>query len=266
LLAAPLARIAQLQQGGEIAAALSDLNRLEASNDNRVTSLARSVAQSAYRVMEAALAAATGQDAAKLASASFTAAAQAHSLADAALSRNDFVLSGTRALDAAAAYRKAESDARNAAAALAAKTPPPAAAPGTPAATPTTVPRPSAFDSERSGILQALTRYQEAFRNRSVKDLQAIYPSIPRETRQAIERQFTRDCGGYDVTYGNLQLAPVADDPTAATVTVRTTYTCQPRTGQGGQPNTVQDIFALRKVGGAWLIDNMGVMDTAKRR
>lgn len=126
-------------------------------------------------------------------------------------------------------------------------------------------PPPAAIDVERPGILRALNRYQEAYRGRSVKDLQAVYPSLPRETGQRLDRQF-RDCRDYDVTFGNMQLSFSPDDPTSATVTVRTTYTCQPRTGQGAQPQSVQDVFLLRKVGGEWLIDNAGMMDTAKRR
>ena len=53
---------------------------------------------------------------------------------------------------------------------------------------------------------------------------------------------------------------------TAATVTVRTTYQCQPKTGQAPEPQAVQDIFMLRKVGGEWLIDSTGMMDNARRR
>ena len=121
-LAAPLARINQLHQAGDVAGALADLARIGSTNDARVSTLARSVAQSAFRSMDASLAAAIGQKAADLAPASYTAAEQARRLADAASSRNDHVESGTRALAASAAYRKAESDARAAAAVAAAKT------------------------------------------------------------------------------------------------------------------------------------------------
>jgi hypothetical protein len=98
-----------------------------------------------------------------------------------------------------------------------------------------------------------------------VKSLVTVYPSLPRETRQALDRAFSRDCRDYDVTFGNMQLALNADDPTYATVTVRAVYTCQPRTAQAAQPQAVQELFVLRKLGEGWLIDSAGTMDTARR-
>jgi predicted Ser/Thr protein kinase/tetratricopeptide (TPR) repeat protein len=279
-LAAPLARIAQLHQAGDVKGALADLARIGPSGDNRVSTLARSVAQSAFRSMDAALAAAVGQKAADLVPASYSAAEQARRLADAASSRSDFVESGTRALAASDLYRKAESDAR---AAMAAK--PPASAAATPPANPApvpeappspraeaptpappTAPRPSALDAERPGILRALNRYQDAYRQMKVEALKNVYPSLPRETGQQLDRAFRRDCRAYDVTFLNPQLSLVADDPTAATVTVRTTYTCQPKSAQAAQPQTVQDVFQLRKISGEWLIDSAGTMDTNRSR
>jgi serine/threonine protein kinase len=149
----------------------------------------------------------------------------------------------------------------NASAASPVAAPPVAAAPAAPA--PTAVPGP--LERERPGILQALTRYQSAYRERNVKSLVAVYPGLPRESRQALERAFGRDCRDYDVTFGNVQLALNADDPTYATVTVRSVYTCQPKTAQAAQPQAVQDVFVLRKLGDGWLIDSVGTIDTGRR-
>ena len=147
--------------------------------------------------------------------------------------------------------------------------PPPTVAPEVaPPATIATPPPPvvpSPLERERPGILQALNRYQSAYRERSVKSLVAVYPSLPRETRQALDRAFSRDCRDYDVTFGNMQLALNADDPTYATVTVRTVYTCQPKTAQAARPEAVQELFVLRKLGDGWLIDTAGTMDSARR-
>ena len=294
-LAAPLARITQLYRDGNVAAALTELDRVGPSADDRVTALARSVAQAAARSMDSALASAASQKAADLAPGPYASAEQARRLADAASNRNDYVQSGRQALAAAEAYRRAESDARNAAAALAAANikpatppasvaaaPPPASPAPIPEASPTprteappaaaaaspppaAVPRPSALDGERPGILRALNRYQDAYRDKSVKALQSVYPSLPRETGQRLDRQF-RSCRAYDVSFLNVQVALAADDSTAATVTTRTNYTCQPNTGQAPEPQAVQDVFVLRKVGGEWLIESAGMMDTARRR
>jgi len=244
-----------------------------------VSALARTVAQSAFRSMDAALAAAVGQKASDLASASYTAAEAERRVADAASSRGDFVNAGTQALKAAAAYRKAESDAR-AAAAIAAKTPapaavnpaPPTAPPPSPRAeapaaapnpAPTTVPRPSVSDSVTPAIMGALSRYQDAYRRMSVKALQEVYPGLPRETRQQLERQF-RDCKAYDVTFLNPDVRPTTN-LTAATVNVRTTYACQPKSGQQERSQTVPDIFQLSKVGDQWQIDDIGIGNTNRR-
>jgi serine/threonine-protein kinase len=134
-----------------------------------------------------------------------------------------------------------------------------------PAAAPPVAAPPGPLERERPGILQALNRYQSAYRERNVKSLVAVYPSLPRESRQALERAFGRDCRDYDVTFGNLQLALNAEDPTYATVTVRSVYTCQPKTAQAAQPQAVQDVFVLRKLGDGWLIDSIGAMDAGRR-
>ncbi len=151
----------------------------------------------------------------------------------------------------------------------AATAPPPtitleAPAPAAAAVAPPVVTPPNPLDRERPGILQALNRYQSAYRERNVRSLVSVYPSLPRETRQALERAFSRDCRDYDVTFGNMQLALNGDDPSYATVTVRTIYTCQPKTAQAAQPQAVQELFVMRKLGEGWLIDSAGTMDAAR--
>jgi predicted Ser/Thr protein kinase len=139
--------------------------------------------------------------------------------------------------------------------------PPPAASP-TPAAT---VPRPSAIDGERAGIVRALTRYQDAYRQRSVKALEEAYANLGREARQDLERQF-KECRAFDLSFGNVNVSLSADDPTAATVNVLSTYQCQPRTGQKPISYDQQDVFQLRKVSGEWIIERTGAMNNGRRR
>jgi hypothetical protein len=246
--------------------------------------------------MTAAANAAANRNAAQLAAGTVALAEQSRTLAERAFSRKDFVEAGTQALLAAAIYSRAEREvvattpasppppavasapisspvSSPPPAAPAVVSPPPAATP--PAASATTVPSPalptpstasaSALDRERAGILQALTRYQSAYRERSIRALVGIYPSIPRETRQRLEKTFTRDCRDYDVTFGNMQPA-LNDDPSYATVTVRTTYTCQPKGAQAAQQASVQELFVLRKLGDAWLIESAGTMDAPRPR
>lgn len=297
-----LNRITAAYEQGNLAGALRLVDPvLATTDDDRVRRLAQSIAQSAIRGMVSAENAAGGQRAQELSPRTFAAAHQLRTRAEQALSKSEFVEAGTQALAATMSYERAMSEARAAAVpasrpsspepAIAAAPPtvannpppvqtapsipapipavaPPAAPPANNAApvTAAVVTPVSAEDRERPGILQTLTRYQNAYRERSVKSLLAVYPSLPRESRQGLERAFTRDCRDYDATFGNMQLALNKDDPTYATVTVRTTYTCQPKTAQPAQPQSVQELFVLRKLGDGWLIESAGTMDTTPRR
>jgi hypothetical protein len=90
-----------------------------------------------------------------------------------------------------------------------------------------------------------------------VDALKQVYPNLGREPSQRLARQF-KDCRTYDVTFGNIRPSFVEGDPTSATVAVQTTYTCEPRSRQASQPQTVQDFFSLKKFGDEWLIDRLG--------
>jgi serine/threonine-protein kinase len=280
-LAPTLARITQLQQSGDVASAVSELARIGSTTDNRVSALAQSVAQSAFRTMGAAQDAAVSQKASDLAPASYANAEQARRLADAASGRSEFAEAARRALAASELYRKAESDARAAAAVAAARTPEPtpsrpapapeaplssraevAPAPAPPAAT--TAPRPSALDNERAGIVRALTDYQQAYRSMNVDALRKVYPNLTREAGQDLAKAF-RQCRLYDVTFGNMDVALAGDPPTTATVTVQSEYLCQPKTAQQAVPQKVEDIFRLQKVAGAWVIDRIAMADSRRR-
>ena len=289
-LSTQLDRIAQLNKEGNVAAALAELDRIGPSDDRRVTALARSVAQGAARSMDAALTAAASQRAAELAPVPYAAAEQARSIADAASNRSDYVHAGRQALVAAEAYRRAESEARIAAAtAAAARTkpgaPPAAAASAAPASpsptpeapvpprteTPTAAapsPPPAAIAGagtlvgERPGIERALERYREAFSARNLTALRAVYPLLPQEMSQRIDAKF-RGCRAYAVSFANnMTVALAENDPTAATVTVQTTYLCQPATIPVPDQRTVRDVFSLRKEAGEWVIVSM--VDTTR--
>ena len=300
LLQERLSRITAAYEQGNLAGALRLVDPvLATTDDDRVRRLAQSIAQSAIRGMVSAESAAVGQKAQELSSRNFAAANQLRTRAEQALSKSDFVEAGTQALAATVSYERATGEARAASASSNRPLPPepvnppapsiaseptvrpsssipatvpavsPAAAPpvtsATPAAPVVTAP-PSAEDRERSGILRALNRYQSAFKERNVNSLLEVYPKLPRESKQKLDRAFTRDCRDYDVTFGGTPtVAIVKDDPTSATVTVLTTYTCQPRTRQQAQPESMQEVFALRKWGDEWQIDTVYTNTTRQR-
>ena len=111
-------------------------------------------------------------------------------------------------------------------------------------------------EAARAGMFRALTRYQEAYAARSIKDLEAVFPTMPREDRQATEKRL-RNCRGYDVAILNPQYLFNPDDPSSGTVNARATYTCQPPTRQAPIVETTQQTFILRKAGDAWLIERV---------
>jgi hypothetical protein len=289
-----LDRIAATYRSGDLAGALEQIApALTTSDDDRVRQLAKTIATAAYQMMTEAARAAGGQNASTLSPGPFGAAERSKRLSDEAQKRTDYVSAGRYALAAADNYRRAEKEALSAAPpppavrspepvtianaptpdaapAPAPVSAPPPAAPPPPVASPagpapaSPSPATAAFDAERPGIMAALNRYQEAYRQRSVELLRKVYPSLPRETGQRLDRSFD-NCVAYDVTFLSPTVALGADDPTKATVNVRSTYTCQPKSRQPQQAATVQEVFQLQKFGGVWLIDSAGVMDTGRR-
>jgi tetratricopeptide (TPR) repeat protein len=137
--------------------------------------------------------------------------------------------------------------------------PPPVAAGPAPAAAPSsaaTAPpaAASAIEIERAGLVRAMNRLQDAYRERNMKALKAVYPTLPREAEQSLNRSFDKDCRVYDFSYVNPRFA-LTDDPTSATVTALTTYTCQPRSRQADQVISGQEVFMMRKAGDVWLVE-----------
>jgi tetratricopeptide (TPR) repeat protein len=142
--------------------------------------------------------------------------------------------------------------------------PPPAvaAAPPPPAAAPSAAVR--ALDAERAAIYGAMGRYQNAYRERNVKALKTVYPGLPREAEQRLGRSFSRDCRAYDFQYLNPLIAFPPDDPSAATLSALTTYTCQPPSAQAPIVVSGQEVFMMRKSGETWVIER-ALMDERAR-
>ena len=232
-LQARLDRITATYRSGDLSRALEDIApTLATSDDDRVRQLAKTIATAAYQMMTGAARAAGAQNASTLSPGPFGAAERSKRLADDAQTRTDYVSAGRYALAAADNYRRAEKEALSAAsptvrspepvtianapaptpdsaptpapvaAAPPAAPPPPVASPAVPAAPSPASPSPAtlAFDAERPGIMGALGRYQEAYRQRSVELLRKVYPSLPRETGQRLDRSFN-NCLAYDVTF-----------------------------------------------------------------
>ena len=112
--------------------------------------------------------------------------------------------------------------------------------------------------------LGTLNRYRFAYRERDVDSIKKVYPSLPREEGQRLDKNF-RNCSSVDVSFADVQASPLAQDATTALVTARSTYICQPKVRAPALEQSQDDVFRLRKVNDVWLIENMGSMDSRRR-
>ena len=123
-----------------------------------------------------------------------------------------------------------------------------------------TIPRligdpPNVLEQERPGIEAAMGRFRTAYRNRNLEGVAAVFPALPAETEQAMQRAFD-DCLVYEVTFADMQVEMNPTDAALAHVDVSSTHVCTPKSG-GRQTTTAQhDLFTLRKDGDAWHIDS----------
>ena len=112
----------------------------------------------------------------------------------------------------------------------------------------------SDLERELPGIEEAMGRFRTAYRNRNLEGVTEMFPTLPGETRQAMQRSFS-DCLVYEVTFADMRVELEPTDATQAQVDVRSTHICTPNSG-GRQIITGQhDVFTLRKSGDGWRID-----------
>jgi cellulose biosynthesis protein BcsQ len=117
--------------------------------------------------------------------------------------------------------------------------------------------------SNRDELFRVLLRYQDAYKNRSIGQLLAIYPSLRAEDRKTVELAFGRDCSAYDVTFANPKyVAPegkmdslLAAD--RATVNADVTYTCTRAQERRRVSTTRHEVFQMRRAAGGWQIERV---------
>jgi serine/threonine-protein kinase len=285
-----LARGQALLREGDPAAAVDLLEPLFAeTRDRRIRALLESAARDVRARVDRARAAAMTANARELASSQLAVALEAAQLTDRARRRDDYAeatrlgLTAARHFEAAALEATREADRRRTAAAseasgAAGTVPirpdpvPEASAPGSTPTEPEAEPAPvtpppaapppvvSVVDRERPAILAALEQYRNAYQRRSVAAMLDVYPSLPRERRQAYEKQFKdeRNCRALDVQFGQPEIFLGGNGQ--ANVTVMSTYVCTPVTGQAPPQQPQADVFQLRKSGDRWLITGMGAI------
>lgn len=107
----------------------------------------------------------------------------------------------------------------------------------------------------RRDVEAAMERFRTAYRNRNLEGVVQVFPTLPRDTRRAMQRSFN-DCLVYEVTFSEMQVEVNPADATLAQADVRSLHTCTPNAG-GRQSTTGQrDVFTLKKSGDTWRIDS----------
>ena len=99
-------------------------------------------------------------------------------------------------------------------------------------------------------------RFRTAYRNRNMEGVTEVFPALPRETGQAMQRSFD-DCLVYEVTFADMQVDLNPADAALAQVDVRSTHVCTPNSGGRQTTTTEHDLFILRKDGDEWRIDSV---------
>jgi len=131
-----------------------------------------------------------------------------------------------------------------------APSPPP---PSNPAPQPQPPPQPPAgaggVAAEEVAVRQVIERYRTAYENLNVSALQAVYPSINARRLEDVFKQYTS-------LKQVLEIERVEVDGAAATATGVVTQTPVVKTGK---PQTTRQraVFRLRKVGNAWIIQDV---------
>jgi hypothetical protein len=108
---------------------------------------------------------------------------------------------------------------------------------------------------DTAGIMNALQRYQAAYRTFDVNALTAVYPKVPIERKKHL-KQSKEACQLYDVSLSALQIRPGADD--TVVVEAQSSYQCGAKTKSVPQAFPLREDFTLRKDRSAgWIIENM---------
>jgi ketosteroid isomerase-like protein len=115
---------------------------------------------------------------------------------------------------------------------------------------------PNRLEQERPGIEAAMGRFRTAYRNRNLEGVAAVFPALPAETGQAMQRAFD-DCLVYEVTFADMQVEVNLSDASLAQVDVSSTHVCTPNSGGRQTTTTQHDLFTLRKNGNEWRIDGV---------
>jgi hypothetical protein len=115
---------------------------------------------------------------------------------------------------------------------------------------------PALGDIERPAVANIMERFRAAYRNRDMEGVLAVFPTLPRDLRQTMQKSFS-ECLVYEVTFADMRVAWSESTPTRAEVDVRSDHTCTPNSDRRQTTTGHHDLFTLKKDGENWVIDSM---------
>lgn len=112
---------------------------------------------------------------------------------------------------------------------------------------------PNPLEVQRPGIDAAMERYRGGYRNRDLAAVTAVFPALPPQLKQEMQKTFA-SCLLYEVVFADMAVMLTSSDNAHAEVDVRSTHTCTPQSGGYQTTRTQRDVFTLEKQGDSWLI------------
>ena len=112
--------------------------------------------------------------------------------------------------------------------------------------------QPDPGERERPRVVETMERFRTAYRTKNLNGIAGVFPSLPRDVRQDMQRNFT-NCLLYDVTFSGMQVE-LNPDATQAQVNVRSAHQCTPNSNERQTTTTHDDAFTLQRQNNDWVI------------
>ena len=114
---------------------------------------------------------------------------------------------------------------------------------------------PSPLERELPRVVEAMERFRAAYRNRDLDGVVAVFPSLPRDLSQDMQRAFA-SCLLYEVMFSGMQVK-LNPEAAQAQVDVRSTHTCTSQSNGRQTTTSRDDLFTLQRQRENWVIDSV---------
>jgi hypothetical protein len=119
-------------------------------------------------------------------------------------------------------------------------------------------PPPSAKAPDEPAIREVINRYEQAFQQRNIDALRAIWPGMDRKRYDKLKNTFDRDIALHVQVQIEVRSMRVAISPDGQRATIEA-FLFQKHTPEGGAPRSREDqtVFHLSKTNGIWVISKV---------